>query len=166
MLSEYVHLLEMNWSPYIIVFLTASTKFLLSPFLSINGFGLSIYETFITVSLGGIFGATVFYFLGNSFVSFSQRKRTNRLNKLKASGKSLPKVMTSTNKIIVKTKHLFGIWGLAFLTATILSIPIGSIICAKFYRHKNTTLFIIYLLILTNSLILSFVAHSFPSYGN
>ena len=156
----------MNWESYIIVFLTASTKFLLSPFLSVNGLGLSIFETFITVSLGGIFGATVFYFLGNTLILFSQKKRLAKLNKLKASGKPLPRIMTRTNKIIVKTKHLFGVWGLAFLTATILSIPIGAVICVKFYRHKKSTLFIIYLLVLINSLILSLIANSFPSFGN
>ena len=156
----------MNWEAYIIVFLTATTKFLLSPFLGINGFGLSIFQTFVTVSLGGIFGATLFYFLGNSLISYNQKKRLAKLHKLKTAGKPLPKIMTSTNKIIVKTKHLFGVWGLAFLTATILSIPIGSIICAKFYRHKSSTLFIIYLLVIVNSLTLSFIAHFFPSYGN
>ncbi|MCO6500163.1 MAG: hypothetical protein J5I47_07270 [Vicingus serpentipes] len=156
----------MNWESYIIVFLTASTKFLLSPFLSVNGLGLSIFETFITVSLGGLFGVTLFYFLGNSLIVFSQKRRLAKLNKLKAAGKPLPKIMTRTNKIIVKTKHLFGVWGLAFLTATILSIPIGSVICVKFYRHKKSTLFIIYLLVLINSLILSLIANSFPSYGN
>ena len=150
----------MDWTAYVTVFLTAATKFLASPFLSINGFGLSAYETFIIISLGGIFGTTIFYSLGNKLIAFSQRKRLEKINKLKAKGKPLPKIMTRTNKIIVKTKHLFGVWGLAFLTATILSIPIGSIICVKFYRHKKSTIFIIYLFVLINSLILSLIADS------
>jgi len=156
----------MNWESYLIVFLTAATKFILSPFLSINGLGLSVFDTFITVSFGGVFSATVFYFLGNSLIVFSQKKRLTKLHKLKTEGHPLPKIMTNTNKTIIKIKHLFGIWGLAFLTVTTLSIPIGSIVCAKFYRHKKSTLFIIYLFILVISLILSFIADIFPSFGS
>ncbi len=148
----------MNWEAYIVVFLTACTKFLASAFVGINGFGLSSTETFALICSGGIIGTTVFYFLGNKLISISQKKRLKKIEKLKSEGKPVPKIKTKTNKIIVKTKHIFGIWGLAFLTASFLSIPIGSIICAKFYRHKKTTAFIIYMFVIINSLLLSFFA--------
>ena len=151
---------------YIIVFLTASTKFLASPFMGINGFGFSVLETFIVTASGAIFGTIVFYSLGNKLITYSLKKKLLKIEKLKAGGKSLPKIMTSTNKIIIKTKNLFGIWGLAFLTASILSIPIGSIICAKFYRHKKSTVFVIFVFIFINSFLLSLLASYFPSFGN
>ena len=150
---------------YLIVFFFGTTKFLLAPFIGINGFGLSTFETYITVSLGGIFGATLFYYLGNKLIDISQKKRLKKLAKLIEAGKPLPKIMTKTNKTIIKVKHLFGIWGLAFLTATFISIPIGSIICAKFYHHNKFSIFIIYLFVLINALILSFIASSFPAIG-
>jgi len=155
----------MNWNAYIIVFLTASTKFLASAFVGINGFGLTTLETFIIICFGGITGTTVFYFLGNKLISISQKKRLKKYKKLLSEGKPTPKIMTKTNKLIVKTKHIFGIWGLAFLTASFISIPIGSIICAKFYRHKKTTVFIIFLFVIINSILLSLLASSFPSLG-
>lgn len=155
----------MNWEAYIIVFLTASTKFLASAFVGINGFGLSTLETFIIICSGGIIGTTVFYFLGNKLISISQKKRLKKIKKLISEGKPAPKIMTKTNKLIVKTKHIFGIWGLAFLTASILSIPIGSIICVKFYRHKKSTVFIIFLFVIINSILLSLLADSIPSLG-
>ena len=155
----------MNWHSYIIVFLLAGTKFLTSPFVGINGFGLSIFHTIITIIAGGVFGTIVFYTLGNKFIQFAQNKRIAKIEKLKSLGKPLPKIMTKTNKIIVKTKHIFGIWGLAFLTATILSIPIGAIICAKFYRHKKSTILIIFLFVVINSIVLSLIASLFPSLG-
>lgn len=155
----------MNWYAYIIVFLMASTKFLASPFIGINGFGLSVLHTIITIIAGGIFGTTVFYFLGNKLIQFSQKKRIAKIEKLKALGKPLPKIMTKTNKTIIRTKHLFGVWGLAFLTANILSIPIGAIICAKFYRHKKSTVLIIFLFVVINSVLLGLLASSFPSLG-
>lgn len=150
---------------YLIVFFFGATKFLFSPFIGINGFGLSPLETFITVSLGGILGATFFYYLGNMFISNSQKRRLTKISILIKEGKPLPRIMTKTNKTIIKVKQLFGIWGLAFLTATFISIPIGSIICAKFYHHNKSSIFIIYFFVLVNALILSFIASSFPSIG-
>ena len=155
----------MDWNAYIIVFLTASTKFLASAFVGINGFGLTTLETFIIICSGGVIGTTVFYFLGNKLISISQKKRLKKNKKLLSEGKPAPKIMSKTNKLIVKTKHIFGIWGLAFLTASFLSIPIGSIICAKFYRHKKTTVFIIFLFVIINSILLTLLASSFPSLG-
>jgi len=155
----------MNWEAYIVVFLTACTKFLASAFIGINGFGLTTIETFVIICSGGIIGTTVFYFLGNKLISISQKKRLKKIEKLILEGKPVPKIMSKTNKLIVKTKHVFGIWGLAFLTASFLSIPIGSIICAKFYRHKKSTVFIIFLFVVINSVLLTLLASSFPSLG-
>ncbi|MGB0405532.1 MAG: hypothetical protein ACPGDB_05035 [Fusobacterium sp.] len=153
----------MDWKAYLTVFLLGTTKFMAAPFTGINGFSLSFIETVVLVSLGGVIGTTIFYFLANTLLSSSKKKRIVKIEKLKAQGKSLPKVMTKTNKIIVKTKNMFGVWGLAFLTASILSIPIGSIICAKFYGHKKSTLFTIYVLIIINSLIMCSIATLFPT---
>jgi hypothetical protein len=155
----------MNWGAYIFVFLTASTKFLLSAFVAINGFKLHPLETFIIVSFGGITGTLIFYTLASRLMVASQKKRVKKIAKLVAEGKPLPKFMTKTNKLIVKTKHTFGIWGLAFLTASILSIPIGSVICAKFYKHKKHTLLLIFLFVIINAAILTLAANSFPDIG-
>jgi len=150
---------------YFIVFFFGVTKFLLSPFIGINGFGLSIFETYITVSMGGIFGSTVFFFLGNKLMDRNHKKKIIKRAQLIKEGKPLPKVFTKTNKTIIKVKQALGIWGLAILTTVLLSIPVGSIICAKFYHHKKSSIFIIYFFILLNSLILSFIANQFPSIG-
>ena len=155
----------MNLEAYIIVFLTASTKFLLSAFVGINGLKLQPLETFIIVSSGGIVGTIIFYSLANTLMVRSQQKRVKKIAQLLAEGKTAPKFMTKTNKIIVKTKRAFGIWGLAFLTASILSIPIGSIICAKFYKHKKYTILLIFLFIIINAAILTLIASSFPEVG-
>ena len=51
------------------------------------------------------------------------------------------------NKIIIKTKNSIGIFGLALLTASFISILLGSIITAKFYCYDKKTIFIIYIAI-------------------
>ena len=155
----------MNWHAYIIVFFTAATKFLAAPFVGINGFGLSFFHTFLTVAAGGIFGTIVFFTIGSKLIQLNQKIRRTKFEKLKSLGKPLPKLMTRMNKLIVKTKHIFGVVGITFLTASILSIPIGSIICVKFYRHKKSTIFIVFLFVIINSLLLSLLAGSFPSLG-
>ena len=48
------------------------------------------------------------------------------------------------NKTIIKTKTNIGMVGLALLAASFISIPLGSIALAKFYRHKKSTIFILY----------------------
>lgn len=150
---------------YLIVFFTAATKFLFAPFVGVNGLGLGVFETFIAMSCGGMFSAIIFYLLGKTLIKYSYRKKIEKFAALKLEGKPLPKKMTKTNKMVIKAKHLFGIWGLAFLTATFLSIPLGTIICVKFYRHKKSTIFIIFLFIIINSLILSLIAGLFPAIG-
>ena len=150
---------------YLVVFFFGITKFLLSPFIGINGFGLTIFETYITVSLGGLFGATIFFNLGTKLIERNHKKKLKKRAKLIAERKPLPKIMTKTNKTIIKVKQTLGIWGLAILTTIFLSIPVGSIICAKFYHHKKSSIFIIYFFILLNALILSFIANLFPSIG-
>lgn len=37
---------------------------------------------------------------------------------------------------MVKVKHRVGIVGMALITPTILSIPIGAVVSAKFFKHN------------------------------
>lgn len=106
---------------------------------------LSYWETLIVVTLGGLVGVTVFYNFSHFFIERSAQKRAQKKEKLEKLGKYVPpKKFTRTNKFVIKTKKALGIWGIAFLTASFLSIPIGSIICAKFYRHNKYALLYLY----------------------
>ena len=107
--------------------------------------------TYIFVTAGGIVGATFFYYFASYFM-----KRAAKKNALKPKKK-----FTRTNKIIVRMKDKIGVFGLAILTATIISIPIGSIITAKFYRHEKKTIFILYGTIAVIAAILTFAAYVF-----
>lgn len=50
-----------------------------------------------------------------------------------------PKIFTRKNRRIVKFKGSFGLIGLVIVTPAILSIPIGCVVAAKFYRHNRYT---------------------------
>ncbi|MGB1039946.1 MAG: hypothetical protein ACPGVD_03660 [Flavobacteriales bacterium] len=124
----------MIWK-YLGFFLLSSVKFIFSPFLAKAAIPEGSWLlTFLFVSGGGIAGATFFYYSASYFL-----KRAAKKTALKSRKK-----FTRTNRLIIRTKHKVGVYGLAFLTASFISIPIGSIILAKFYRHEKSTIYILY----------------------
>ena len=63
-----------------------------------------------------------------------------KLEKAKDPNHKPSKIHTKTNKTLVKIKQSrFGYWILILLTPSFISIPLGSILIAKFYRHKRGT---------------------------
>lgn len=44
---------------------------------------------------------------------------------------------TRRNKIIVKMRKLYGMWGLVVLSPIILSIPVGALLGNKYFRHDH-----------------------------
>ena len=50
------------------------------------------------------------------------------------------RVFTRTNRFIVRVKRGHGMHGLAMITPPLISIPIGSILAAKYFHHDRRTL--------------------------
>jgi len=147
---------------YIGLFFLASIKFLFAPLTSIIVKGYAFWDTFIITSLGGITGVSFFYFTSSWFMKRAiQRRSKKELRALKAGKMVERKNFTKFNKFVVKTKKRLGIYGLAFLTPFILSIPIGTIICVKFYRHNRFILPILYIAVIVCSLFLCAIATYF-----
>jgi hypothetical protein len=69
------------------------------------------------------------------------------------------KKFTKTNKLIVRIKHKLGIIGVAFYAPLFLSIPIGTIITAKFYGKEKRTFPLIILGIGINGVITTGIAY-------
>ena len=142
----------MIWG-YISLFFLSTVKFITAPF-----FGLAIPQntfllTWLVVVGGGIFGVTVFYFLAEFFMERARKKAIEK--------GVTKKKFTRMNKLAVKIKQSLGIYGLALLTASFLSIPIGSIISAKFFGHKKSTVFILYAAVVLVGSIMTFIAYLF-----
>ena len=143
----------MLWK-YIGIALLASVKFIVSPLAAITTIeGNTWYYTFIAVSLGGITGATFFYFFS---VQIIERNLARRAKK-----GIVKKKFSRTNKLIINVKTNIGVVGLSLLTASFISIPIGSIALAKFYRHKKSTLFILYSSIIFSAAVFTGVTYYF-----
>jgi hypothetical protein len=121
------------------VLLTSMVKFLLSAPLS-YGLGNSFVETLVLTSIGGCVGTIVFYFTGGRVMEWFRKRHLRRVAKREAKGLPPKRIFTRTNRLIVRMKSGYGIKGLALIVPTILSIPIGTVIAAKYFRHDRRTL--------------------------
>ena len=107
----------------------SAIKFFLAP-TAVYISGYSVLETMAITITGGFIGVLVFFYAGGAFFQWI----TYRFSSGKESQK---KVFSKKNRAIIKVKRTYGLLGLAFLTPCLLSIPIGTIIAAKYYRNDN-----------------------------
>ena len=114
------------------------------------GLGLSFFQTYFTCVSGGIVGASFFYFSGGYFIQRAEKKRLTIKKK---------KTFSRINKLIVKTKKSIGIVGISFWAPFFLSIPVGSIIVAKFYGQNKKAYLLIVIGMFINALITTGLAY-------
>lgn len=105
------------------------------------GFGMGFLQTFLFTSIGGCLGVVVFYQLSGSLI---ERARVKWLRKRAAAtaDRSLkfPTIFNRRNRWLVNVKHKGGLRALAALTPLVLTIPLGSILAARFFRHDRRTI--------------------------
>lgn len=92
------------------------------------GFGFSYLEVAAFTAIGGIIGVAAFLFLAESIKAFSNRYFPSKKAK---------RIFTKKNRFIVKVKQRFGLAGIAFLTPSILSVPIGTMVAASIFRDRK-----------------------------
>ncbi len=81
----------------------------------------------------GFSGVSFFFFLSDYFLERAYRKRVEREKK----GAPPKKKFTRVNKFLVRGKRTLGLAGIALLTPMFISIPVGSLITAKFFTHTR-----------------------------
>ncbi len=138
--------------PYIGIFFWSMIKFLFAPATALLIEGNNMVTTYFVCISGAITGATICYYLSVYLINLAQVRRAKKGIKRK--------IFTRKNKLIIKTKNSLGILGLAFLTASFISIPLGTIITAKFYRHKKGAILYIYLAIMIVGLATTSISYS------
>ncbi|MBL4862325.1 MAG: hypothetical protein JKY09_04840 [Crocinitomicaceae bacterium] len=152
----------MYWGALTSLFLLSIVKFMFAPFGG-PSLELSFFETYFACVSGGIFGATVFYFSAGYFMQRAAEKRLRIARKRIAEG--LPpidrKIFTRMNKMVVKMKASIGIIGITFWAPFFLSVPIGSIITAKFYGDERRTFPLIILGMFFNGFVTTGLAYLF-----
>ncbi|MDR0801665.1 hypothetical protein [Fluviicola sp.] len=123
---------------------------------------LNFFETYFSCISGAFAAAFVFYFSSEYFMLRARKKRLAALHRSITNGTplKLKKSFTRFNKLIVRLKRRFGIYGIAFYAPLFLSVPVGSIVTAKFYGKEKRTFPLILLGICMNGAITTGLAYT------
>jgi hypothetical protein len=155
----------MPWHFYFTLFTLSMIKFMFAPFGG-PAMKLNFLETYLSCISGAFVAAFIFYFSSEFFMIRAHNKRKALLHASITNGTPLkykPK-FTRFNKLIVRLKRRLGIYGIAFYAPLFLSVPVGSIVTAKFYGKEKRTFPLILLGICINGAIttgLSYIIYNF-----
>lgn len=114
-------------------------KFLFSPIVSYQ-FGHSYLQTVLLTSAGGGLGALIFYRGGRQVLEWLRNRAVRKRARALAAGLRPKPVFTRTNRLIVRLKHTYGLYGMAFALTPLLSVPVTALLAAKYFRHDERTL--------------------------
>lgn len=140
----------MDVARYSAFFLISTIKFLFAPFGG-PAAHLTFFETYLSCVAGAFVSGTIFYFLSEYFLNKAKQKHLKKLHEATLNGEKLPfkKKFTKLNRSIIRLKRSLGIYGISFFAPLFMSIPVGTIVTAKFFGKQRIT----YPLILTGFLI-------------
>ena len=152
----------MAWGAISSLFFISWIKFMFAPFGG-PALGLTFFETYTGCVTGAIISSSLFYFSADYLMDRSRDKKIKKNNEALLLGivPKRKKNFTRMNKFIVKIKRSLGQVGICFWAPFFLSIPIGSIISAKFYGHSNKTYPLIVLGIFLNGIVTTGIAYLF-----
>ncbi|MCB0773588.1 MAG: hypothetical protein KJZ58_07335 [Flavobacteriales bacterium] len=114
-------------------------KFLFSPIVSYQ-FGHNYLETVLLTGLGGGLGMLIFFRGGQQVLEWFRKRSLRRRAEAVAQGKPAKRVFTRSNRMIVRLKGMYGLYGVAFILTPILSVPLTALVAAKYFRHDERTL--------------------------
>lgn len=117
--------------------LFSSVKFLIAPgSIYILG-GYSFWETIAISIVGGWMGIIGFFYFGKAIFIFFEWIRY----RLSSGIRKPKKRMNRMNRLIVSVKnHRLGLIGLALITPSLISIPVGCMLAAKYFSHDKRTI--------------------------
>jgi len=132
------------------ILLISAFKFLFAPLISFK-MGFNYVQTIIFTTIGGILGVLFFYFLSNIIIGLYRRYLAVYFRffflKIRKKKKSIAPVVikikkkfTRKNRFIILLKGKVGMIGIAILTPTVLSIPLGTFLASKYYSKKKAIL--------------------------
>ncbi|MBW7867750.1 MAG: hypothetical protein H3C31_05435 [Brumimicrobium sp.] len=119
-------------------------KFLFAPLAGMAG-GLDFWETLVCSLIGAYLSATVIYFGSSLFLkkSVKQKGKKEITDKQANDRVKKKKRFTKKNRWIIRVKQRLGRYFVYWAFPLFLSIPIGTMIVSKFYRHHKETYFYI-----------------------
>jgi len=103
----------------------------------------SFISTILITSIGGIAGFFLFFYIGElKWARYYFGKIMDWIFKIMGIERvqKEKKKFSRMNRFIVKVKGKYGLIGLAFLTPCVFSIPLGSLIAARYYDKNKATI--------------------------
>ncbi len=122
----------MLWPEIITVFLLSALKMMVGLLTALAAFKFDAHLSFIVCSLGGVTGCLIFIFLSTQIWKLIDTYFSGRIKERK-----VKKIFTPQKRRYIFYKNKFGLPGLALLTPTILSIPLGCFLASKFFKNKT-----------------------------
>lgn len=150
------------WLKVLEVGLISSVKFLLAPFEA-ERYHFTFWESFAITTIGGIIGIYVFYYAGSKITIWWRHlkallKAIFVRKPVEAIEHEPRKIFTKGRRFIIGIKMKFGLFGVAFITPCIISIPVGTIVAANFYKKRKGVLLYFIVLLVLWSLLLNGIA--------
>ncbi len=105
------------------------------------GYGYNLLEVTLYTALGGTIGLIGFMYFSKFVLYWYKRFFPKKRRKF-----------TRMNRFIVRVRQRFGLYGIAFITPPLLSIPIGTLIASSIYSNKKR----VFLFLFTSILFWSF----------
>lgn len=116
------------------LFLLTSVKFVIGVPAAYASMDLSFWELWFFGSISGIFGVACFFFLSDWLFKIFDILRMKYFPPKKASEPK--KVFSRKSRFYVKLIRKYGLAGLAILTPTLISIPVGTILARRFFPNR------------------------------
>lgn len=111
--------------------LLSSVKFLFAP-STVYISGYSFLETILITVCGGTIGVFAFFYGGGVIFSLFRRPPGEEKKK--------KKIFTKKNRVLIRIKNGYGLYGLALVSPCLISIPIGCLLAAKYFKHDKRTI--------------------------
>lgn len=136
-----------NFADYLFLYFLSFIKYFVTPAIGWAR-GLSFMEIAVSCFAGAYTCFNIFYWGSSYFFKRAKRKRLEKGNK--------KKTFTKTNRVIVKMRRSrFGFVLITFLCPMFLSVPLGTLVVAKFYGYRKDTWIVTSLFILSWTYILT-----------
>lgn len=135
------------------VLVMSVVKFFFSALVS-YGFDHTYWQTILLTAIGGCGGTIAFYHMGRRLMEWLRLRYVRRRKQRVLTGQAQKPIFTRTNRWIVRVKRSYGLLGLAVMPP-ILSIPITSVLAAKYFKHDRRTLPFLLSVVVAWSVVLS-----------
>lgn len=143
---------------YLSLIALSTWKLMFTPLAGL-ALGFSFWEIVFSCIIGAYISASVFFFGSNYFMKRSVQKRADKMAWAEENGKpyNAKKKFTKLNRRIIRVKQKLGKYFVLWALPLFLSIPIGAIVTAKFFKHYRIAFPMILFFLTVDCFIITFL---------